>query len=129
VTRDEFANYLRALQAHDYDVIKSYYTHDYRAHFDGATFDRDGVIEVERKLADVATSSWEVLDVVADCNAIAIHAFLEMRFSKDAPPGFPLGAFKAGEKIKTRFCGFYKLRGGKICEFRVFPFLGEQLPP
>ena len=63
----------------------------------------------------------------SDDNAIAIHAFLEMRFSKDAPPGFPLGAFKAGAKIKTRFCGFYKLRGNKICEFRVFPFLGEQL--
>jgi ketosteroid isomerase-like protein len=127
MTKDEFAVYLRALQAHDYEQIKSYYTHDYRAHFDGATFDRDGVIEVERNLAQVATSTWDVLDVVADGDAVAVHAFLEMRFSKDAPPGFPLGAFKAGAKIKTRFCGFYKLRDGKICEFRVFPFLGEHL--
>ena len=61
-------------------------------------------------LASVADSRWDVLDVVADENAIAVHAFLEMRFKKDAPPGFPLGAFKAGERIKTRFCGFYKLR-------------------
>lgn len=98
-----------------------------RAHFDGATFDRDGVIEVERMLASVADSSWDVLDVVADETAIAVHAILEMRFKKDAPPGFPLGAFKAGERIKTRFCGFYKLRGKQICEFRVFPFLGEKL--
>ncbi|HEY3519264.1 MAG TPA: hypothetical protein VGL98_19590, partial [Gammaproteobacteria bacterium] len=63
----------------------------------------------------------------ADENAVAVHAILEMRFKQDAPPGFALGPFKAGERIKTRFCGFYKLRGGKICEFRVFPFLGEQL--
>jgi hypothetical protein len=127
MTKEEFAVYLHALQAHDYERIKSYYTHDYRAHFDGATFDRDGVIEVERNLAQVATSTWDVLDVVADDKAIAVHAFLEMRFGRDAPPGFPLGAFKAGAKIKTRFCGFYKLRDGKICEFRVFPFLGEHL--
>ena len=50
-----------------------------------------------------------------------------MHFRKDAPQDFPLGRFKAGQRVKTRFCGFYKLRGGKICEFRVFPFLGEQL--
>jgi hypothetical protein len=126
MTKAEFAEYVRALQAHDYAAIKKWYTDDYRAHFDGATFDRDGVIEVERKLAEVATSTWDVLDVVADDDAIAVHAFLEMRFHNDAPPGFPLGAFKAGAEIKTRFCGFYKLRDGKICEFRVFPFLGEK---
>ena len=127
MTRNEFAEYLRALQAHDYSAFKKYYTDDYRAHFDGATFDRDGVIEVERALASVADSSWDVLDIVADENAIAVHAFLEMKFKKDAPLGFPLGPFKAGERIKTRFCGLYKLRGGKICEFRVFPFVGEPL--
>ena len=127
MTKQEFADYLRALQAHDYAAIKQYYTEDYRAHFDGATFDRDGVIDVERNLAEVADSGWDVLDVVADDNAVAIHAILEMRFKNDAPPGFPLGAFKAGQRIKTRFCGFYKLRGKKICEFRVFPFLGEDL--
>ena len=127
MTREEFATYLGALQSHDYDTLKQYYTDDYRAHFDGATFDRDQVIEVERMLASVAESSWDVLDIVADENAIVVHAFLEMRFKKDAPPGFPLGAFKAGQRIKTRFCGLYKVRGDKICEFRVFPFLGEKL--
>jgi hypothetical protein len=127
MTKAEFADYLRALQAHDYAAIKQYYTDDYRAHFDGATFDSDGVIEVEKMLASVADSHWDVLDVVADDDAIAVHAFLEMAFKKDAPPGFPLGDFKAGQSIKTRFCGFYRLRGGKICEFRVFPFLGEKL--
>ncbi len=127
MTKEEFATYLRALQAHDYTAIKQYYTDDYRAHFDGATFDRDGVIAVERKLAEVADSSWDVLDVAAGDNAIAIHAILEMRFHKDAPADFALGPFKAGNRIKTRFCGFYKLRGDKICEFRVFPFLGEHL--
>jgi predicted ester cyclase len=127
MTRDEFGTYLRALQDHDYDAFKRYYTDDYRAHFDGGTFDRDQVIEVEKMLASVADSSWDVLDVVADENAVVVHAFLEMRFKKDAPEGFPLGAFKAGQRIKTRFCGFYRLRGKKICEFRVFPFLGERL--
>jgi limonene-1,2-epoxide hydrolase len=127
MTKHEFEIYLRALQAHDYDVIKKYYTDDYRAHFDGQTFDREGVIAVERKLAELADSSWHVLDVIADENAIAIHAFLEMRFRKDAPQDFALGPFKAGQSIKTRFCGLYKLRGDKICEFRVFPFLGEHL--
>lgn len=126
MTRDEFAEYMRLLQAHDYAAFKKYYTDDYRAHFDGATFDRDGVIEVERSLASVADSSWDILDIVADENAIAVHAFLEMKFKKDAPPGFPLGAFKAGDSIRTRFCGFYKLRGKQISEFRVFPFLGEK---
>ena len=127
MTKEEFAIYLRALQDHDYEAFKSYYTDDYRAHFDGATFDRDAVIEVERTLSSVAESSWDVLDVVADENGIAVHAFLEMLFKRDAPPGFPLGSFKAGQRIKTRFCGLYKLRGNKICEFRVFPFLGEEL--
>jgi hypothetical protein len=127
MTKDEFASYLDALQAHDYDAIKRHYTHDYRAHFDGATFDREGVIEVEKMLASIADSGWNVLDVVADDNAIAVHAILEMRFKKDAPPDFALGPFKAGESIKTRFCGLYKLRGKQICEFRVFPFLGEKL--
>jgi len=127
MTKDEFARYLRALQAHEYDAIKSYYTNDYRAHFDGATFDRDGVIEVERTLAGVAESTWDVLQVIADEGGIAVHAILEMRFHKDAPQDFPLGPHKAGTRIKTRFCAFYKLRGSKICEFRVFPFLGERL--
>ena len=36
-------------------------------------------------------------------------------------------SLKVGQRVKTRFWGFYKLRGGKICEFRVFPFLGERL--
>ena len=127
MTKEQFAIYLRALQDHDYAALLSHYTDDYRAYFDGATFDRDGVIEVERTLASVAESSWDVLDVIADENGIAVHAFLEMRFKKDAPLGFPLGPFKAGERIKTRFCGPYKLRCGKIREFRVFPFVGEKL--
>jgi hypothetical protein len=122
MTKDEFADYLRALQAHDYAAIKSYYTDDYRAHFDGATFDCDGVIAVETALASIADSSWEVLDVVADGNAIVVHAFIVMRFKTDSPPGFPIGEFKAGQQIKTRFCGFYRLRGKQICEFRIFPF-------
>ena len=127
MTKDEFTDYFRALQAHDFDTFKKYYTPDYRAHFDGQTFDREGVIAVERKLAEIAESSWDVVDVVADENGIAVHAFLEMRFRKDSPPGFALGSFKTGERVRKRFCGFYKLRGGKICEFRVFPFLGERL--
>ena len=127
MTKDEFGLYLRALQAHDYGTIQSYYTDDYRAHFDGRAFDSEGVIAVERSLASIATSTWDVLDVVVDEHAAAIHAFLDMRFVTDAPPGFPLGAFKAGERVRKRFCGFYKLRGGKICEFRVFPFLGDRL--
>ena len=127
MTKDEFAIYLRALQARDYETIQRYYTHDYRAHFDGQTFDSQGVIAVERKLSELAESSWDVLDVVADDTGVAIHAFLEMRFKKDAPHDFPLGQFKAGQRIKKRFCGFYKLRGDRICEFRIFPFLGERL--
>ena len=127
MTREEFATYLRALQNHDYATIKRYYTHDYRAHFDCASFDRDGVIEVERMLTSIADSTWDVLDIVADEHAIAVHAILEMRFKKDAPVDFALGPRKAGERVKTRFCGLYKLRGNQICEFRVFPFLGEKL--
>ena len=53
MSKEEFAEYLRALQAHDYAAIKKCYTDDYRAHFDGATFDRDGVIEVEQMLAKI----------------------------------------------------------------------------
>ena len=127
MTKDDFARYLRALQAHDYETLQQHYTDDYRAHFDGRTFDRDGVIAVERELAELAHSRWEVLDVVADANAIVVHAILEMTFKKDAPSDFALGPRKAGDRSRTRFCGFYKLRGGKICEFRVFPFLGERL--
>ena len=126
MTKDEFAIYLRALQARDYATVRQHYTPDYRAHFDGQTFDCDGVMAVERKLSELAESSWDVLDVIADDTGIAIHAFLEMRFKKDAPHDFPLGHFKAGQRIKKRFCGFYKLRDGKISEFRVFPFLGER---
>ena len=48
MTKDEFGVYLRALQAHDYGTIQSYYTDDYRAHFDGRTFDSEGVIERAR---------------------------------------------------------------------------------
>jgi ketosteroid isomerase-like protein len=127
MTKDDFALYLLALQAHDYDTIQKYYTDDYRAHFDGQTFDREGVINVERKLAELADSRWEIVDVVADDGGIAVHAFLDMRFRKDSPHDFALGRFKAGQRVKTRFCGLYKLRGGKICEFRVFPFVGEHL--
>jgi len=126
MTKDEFAIYLRALQARDYDKIQQYYTPDYRAHFDGQSFDAKGVVAVERKLSELAESHWDVLDVVADDTGVAIHAFLEMRFKIDAPLDFPLGQFKAGQRIKKRFCGFYKLRDGKIAEFRVFPFLGER---
>jgi ketosteroid isomerase-like protein len=64
---------------------------------------------------------------VIDSEGAVIHAIMDMRFVKDAPPDFALGLRKAGERVKTRFCGFYRLRGDKICEFRVFPFLGETL--
>ena len=88
MTKEEFTTYFEALQAHDYDTFKKYYTPDYRAHFDGQTFDREGVIAVERKLAEIADSRWDILDVVADDNGFAVHAFLEMRFRTDSPPGF-----------------------------------------
>lgn len=38
--REDFARYLHALKSHDYETFKQYYTDDYRAHFDGGTFDR-----------------------------------------------------------------------------------------
>ena len=74
MTKDEFATYFEALQAHDYETFTKYYTPDYRAHFDGQSFDRDGVIAVERKLAEIAESRWDILDVVADDNGIAVRA-------------------------------------------------------
>ena len=127
MTKEEFRVYLRALQAHDYDAFKKYYTDDYRAHFDGRTFDRDGVVEVERSLAAIADWTMDVRQIVADEGGIAVQAIMDMRFTKDAPPDFALGPRKAGDRVKTRFCGFYTLRGNKISEFRVFPFLGERL--
>ena len=102
MTSEEFATYLRALQNHEYATFKQYYTHYYCAHFDGATFDRDGVIEVERMLASIADSTWDVLDIVAGEHAIAVHAILEMRFKKDAPPDFALGPRKAGDLEPAR---------------------------
>lgn len=125
--RQEFARYLQALKTHDYATFKQYYTDDYRAYFDGGTFDRDSVVEVEKGLASICDTNLEILQFVLDSEGAAIHAIMEMRFTQDAPPGFPLGPRKAGERVKTRFCGFYRLRGDKICEFRVFPFLGETL--
>jgi ketosteroid isomerase-like protein len=127
MTRQQFARYLEALKAHDYETFKQYYSADYRAYFDGGTFDRDQVVEVERGLATIADTNLEILQVVLDAEGAVIHAVLEMRFLQDAPPGFALGPRKAGERAKTRFCGFYRLRGDEICEFRVFPFLGETL--
>ena len=127
MTKQEFARYLGALKSHDYEAMKRHYTEDYRAYFDGGTFDRDEVIEVERGLATIADTNLEILQVVLDDEGAVIHAILEMRFTKDAPPGFAMGPRKAGERAKARFCGFYRLRGDKICEFRVFPFLGETL--
>jgi ketosteroid isomerase-like protein len=125
--RQEFARYLDALKSHDYATFKQYYTDDYRAYFDGGTFDRDTVVEVERSLASICDTNLDILQFVLDPEGAAIHAIMEMRFTRDAPPGFALGPRKAGERVKTRFCGFYRLRGDKICEFRVFPFLGETL--
>lgn len=125
--KHEFARYLLALKTHDYDTFKQYYTEDYRAHFDGGTFDRDAVVEIERCLAAICDTNLDVLQVVLDTEGAAIHATMEMSYTRDAPPGFALGPRKAGERVKMRFCGFYRLRGDKICEFRVFPFLGEAL--
>jgi ketosteroid isomerase-like protein len=127
MTKQDFARYLDALKSHDYETFKQYYTEDYRAYFDGGTFDRDEVVEVERGLATIADTNLEILQVVLDAEGAVIHAILEMRFIRDAPPGFALGPRKAGERARTRFCGFYRLRDDKICEFRVFPFLGETL--
>lgn len=127
MNREEFARYLHALKTHDYETFKQYYTMDYRAHFDGGTFDRDEVVEVERGLAAICDTNLDILQVVLDADGAAIHATMEMRFTADAPPDFALGPRKAGERTKARFCGFYRLRGDKICEFRVFPFLGETL--
>jgi ketosteroid isomerase-like protein len=125
--KEEFSRYLHALKTHDYETFKQYYSEDYRAYFDGGTFDRDQVVDVERGLAAICDTSLDILQVVIDSQGAAIHAIMNMRFVKDAPPNFALGPRKAGERVKTRFCGFYRLRGDKICEFRVFPFLGEKL--
>lgn len=125
--REDFARYLHALKSHDYETFKQYYTDDYRAHFDGGTFDRDEVVEVERGLAAICDTHLDIIQVVLDADGAAIHATMEMLFTADAPPNFALGPRRAGERLKTRFCGFYRLRGDKICEFRVFPFLGETL--
>ena len=127
MTRQQFARYLEALKAHDYETFKQYYSEDYRAYFDGGVFDRDQVVEVERSLATIAETNLDILQVVLDAEGAVIHAILELHFMKDAPPGFAMGPRKAGERAKARFCGFYKLRGDEICEFRVFQFLGETL--
>lgn len=127
MTREQFARYLHALKAHDYDTFKQYYSADYRAYFDGGTFDRDQVVEVERGLAAICDTNLDILQVVLDEEGAVIHAILTMRFTRDAPAGFAMGPRKKGERMKTRFCGFYRLRGDEICEFRVFPFLGETL--
>lgn len=127
MNRQEFSRYLHALKTHDYATFKQYYTEDYRAYFDGGTFDRDEVVEVERGLAAICDTKLDIIQVVLDADGAAIHATMEMRFTADAPPDFALGPRKTGERVKTRFCGFYRLRGDQICEFRVFPFLGETL--
>ena len=127
MTKEEFATYLRALRRRlrgDQAILHGRLSRPFRrCHFRPRRRHRRRA----QACGSRRFSNWDVLDVVADDNAIAIHAILEMRFNKDAPPDFALGPFKAGNRIKTRFCGFYKLRGAKICEFRVFPFLGEHL--
>jgi len=119
-TKDDFAAYLTALDAHDYDAFTRYYTSDVRLYQpDGQVLDRDGIVTFERSAAEVWDWRMDVQQIVIDDEGIALRARMYGPFRVDAPEIFgpgPSGSPKAGEIWQDEFVMLYKLRDAKIAE-------------
>lgn len=119
MTRDDFAGYLRALQAHDFDALVRYYTPDVVLHVPGAPpLGIDVIVALERGLAEEWHWTMDVLKVVMDDDGIAIHAANHGPFVKDSSQLTDASGNtpKAGERWSQRFVMLYTLRDGKISE-------------
>ena len=116
---DDFAGYLRALQAHDFDALVRYYTPDVVLHVPGAPpLGIDVIVSLERGLAEEWNWTMDVLKVVMDDGGIAIHAANHGPFVKDSTQLTDASGNtpKAGERWSQRFVMLYTLRDGKISE-------------
>jgi len=119
MTRDDFAGYLRALQAQDFDALVRYYTPDVVLHVPGAPpLGIDVIVALERGLAEEWDWTMDVLKVVMDDDGIAIHAANHGPFLKDSTQLTDAAGNtpKAGERWSERFVMLYTLRDGKISE-------------
>ena len=121
MTRVDFEGYLKALQAHDYDGFAAYYTDDFKAHIHlptgETTYDRAGVIELERAIAAQVAWTMDVLDLVIGDAAIVLHARQYGPILKELPDGRTVG-----DQVESRYLVLYTLRGKKIAELRLVAY-------
>ncbi len=84
------------------------------------TFDANGTIARERKLAEISNWTMDVRQVISDEEGIAMEALMDIEIIKDSPDFFAVPA-KRGDRMSVHFCALYTLRDGRICQLRIFP--------
>jgi SnoaL-like domain len=118
--KDDFADYIRALKAHDYAGFSKYYSVDFRFYPGGGrALDRDETIAYERELAAMTNWTMDVRRVIADETGIVMEAVMDIEYINDPPPGVP-NPIEKGTRVTSHFVAVYALNDGMISELRFF---------
>ena len=114
VTRENFREYLDALERVDSEALTNrFYHEDLAVHLGEDVLDLRGLLEFEKALRSLVEFHWEVDQIVADDTGIAIDAIETFVVLKDADVPV-IGPAKTGDIWKLHFNVFYTLRDGKI---------------
>jgi hypothetical protein len=120
IDKDDFSDYIRALEAHDYAGFSKYYSDDFRFHPGGGrVLNRDETIAYERELAAMTDWTMDVRRVIADAGGIVMEAVMDIEYKNDPPPGVPNPIAK-GTRVKSHFVAIYTLGDGLLSELHFF---------
>lgn len=114
LTKENFHEYLRALENVDADLLESrFYHEDFRLQLGDETMDLAGLLEYENSLKSLVDFRFELIQIVADDSGIAIDAIetFDVKTNADVPN---IGPAQAGERYELRLNVFYGLTEGKI---------------
>lgn len=119
LTKDNFHEYLRALENVDADALENrFYHEDFQVQSGDETMNLAELLEYEKALKSLVDFHFEVTQLVADDAGIAMDAIETFDVKRDADiPN--IGPAQAGERYELHFNVFYGLTEGKISTIKA----------
>jgi hypothetical protein len=115
MTKDDYADYVARFNANDFDGFGRYYDDDviFNLGDKKQIVGRENILDFYRDVKSKVRETLEILSVVADGDALAVHVRTEFVGLVDWPD-FIAGPLMKGEALNIESLGYYYLRGGKI---------------
>lgn len=126
LTRQDFDQYLVALEMHDFDTVRGFYSPDVKLYVQAAPGEplAPSTVEETFALEGFFAEHWDwkfnLHQVTVGPDSAAVHATMTGPVIKDFPDLPDSPGPKAGEMFTINFISLYKTVGGKITELRVF---------